>query len=82
VPGKGGLMLDGKTWDAAIKPVADCCAGVPPALGMLIERCLSFAPAKRPERVSDMQEALESLAKDLVKEPEDELSALDWAVSG
>ncbi|MGE3805689.1 MAG: serine/threonine protein kinase [Gemmataceae bacterium] len=78
LPGKGGLMLDGKTWDAAIKPVTECCTGVPPALGMLIERCLSYTPSKRPERVSELLTALESLAQDLVREPEDELSALDW----
>ena len=49
-----------------------------PALCDLIHRCLEFTPAKRPERVSEIQGTLDHLVDQLVVKPEDRLDAMSW----
>ena len=39
---------------------------------------LEFNPAKRPERMSEIQGTLDHLADELVQTPEDRLEALEW----
>ena len=73
-----GLQLDAKTWDRLLKPVTECNPEAPPALGALIQQCLAFHPHKRPERMSEIQGALDHLAEELVRSPEDRLEALEW----
>jgi serine/threonine protein kinase len=75
---ESGVPLDAKTWDKLIKPVRDFNAGAPPALCDLVQRCLSFNAAKRPERASELQGALDHLVEELVQEPEDRLEMLEW----
>ncbi len=75
---QGGIPLTSKTWVKLLKPVQEWKPDTPPELCDLIHRCLEFHPAKRPERVGAIKAELEELAEQLVRTPEDELSALEW----
>ncbi|MBY0521777.1 MAG: serine/threonine protein kinase [Gemmataceae bacterium] len=74
----GALPLDAAMFDKLVKPVRECNPQAPKPLADLIHRCLSFDAHKRPERMSEIQGALDHLADDLVKTPEDRLEALEW----
>jgi hypothetical protein len=74
----GGLPLDAKTWQRLLQPVQEHCPAAPPALCDLIHRCLSFDARHRPERMSEVQGALDHLADELVTAPEDRLGATEW----
>jgi serine/threonine protein kinase len=73
-----GMAMDAKTFQNLLKPVSECNAEAPRDLGQLIHRCLEFNAYKRPERMSEIQGALDHLADDLVRSPEDRLEALEW----
>jgi len=75
---EGGLPIDAKTWTRMLKPVQECSPQTPPALSELIHRCLSFNAANRPERMSEVQSALDHLTDELIASPEDRLEALEW----
>jgi serine/threonine protein kinase len=74
----GGVLLDQKIWARTYKPVLEVQGNVPPALADLIDRCMEYDAHKRPERMSEVQGALDRLADDLVKKPEDSLEAMEW----
>jgi serine/threonine protein kinase len=78
VADKSGMALSAGTWNNLITPVRDCAADAPDVLCELIHRCLSYEPGKRPERMSDVQEALDEMVRRLVRAPEDELETLEW----
>lgn len=73
-----GMAMDAKTFQHMLKPVAECNAEAPPALCQLIHHCLEFNAHKRPERMSEIQGALDHLADELVRTPDDRLEALEW----
>jgi serine/threonine protein kinase len=75
---KGGLPITSKTYERMLKPVAEIMPGVPQGLADLIHHCLEYRPGNRPERMSDIQEALARLAEEMVRSPEDQLETLDW----
>jgi hypothetical protein len=66
------------TYERMLKPVQDIVPGVPQGLCDLIHHCLEYRPANRPERMSEIQEALARLAEEMVRSPEDQLETLDW----
>jgi eukaryotic-like serine/threonine-protein kinase len=74
------LPIDAGTFLRLLKPVKDCNPKAPKPLCDIIERCLAFDPARRPERVSEAQGLLDHLADDLIRKPEDKLEAMeaDW----
>jgi serine/threonine protein kinase len=72
-----GLPLDAKLWRSQLKPVEECNREAPPALCELIHRCLAFHPSERPQRASEVQGALDHLADELVRSPEDKLEAME-----
>ena len=74
----GGLAPDARTWEKLLKPVHECNAEAPPALCDLIHRCVQFDANRRPERMSEVQGALDHLAEQLVRRPEDRLEAMEW----
>jgi serine/threonine protein kinase len=76
--GESGLPIDAKTWKRLLKPVQELNATAPPPLCELIHHCLSFDARQRPERMSEVQGALDHLAEALIKSPEDRLEALEW----
>ena len=75
---EGGVPMVAKTWERLCKPVLELNPKCPPALAALIHRCLSFNVHNRPERMSEVQGALDRLVDDLVTSPEDKLEALEW----
>jgi serine/threonine protein kinase len=75
---EGGLPIDAKTWERLLKPVQELNTKAPAALCDLIHHCLSFDAYKRPERMSEVQSALDYLADELTTSPEDRLEALEW----
>jgi serine/threonine protein kinase len=75
--GEGAILVDGKTWKRILKPVSEFNKEAPPALCELIERCLEYNPAARPERISEVQGALDHLAEELVQSPDDSLEAME-----
>ena len=74
----GALPMDGVTFLRLLKPVRERKPKTPRVLADLVERCISFEPGKRPERVSEVQGLLDRLADELVKAPADKLEALEW----
>ena len=74
----GGLPIDQKTWENMLRPAQEQNAEAPPALCELVHRCLAYNAMKRPERMSEVQGALDRLADELITSPEDELEALEW----
>jgi serine/threonine protein kinase len=75
---EGGLPIEGKMWQRMLKPVPECNPQAPAALADLIHRCMAYNPANRPERMSEVQSALDHLADQLITSPEDRLEALEW----
>jgi serine/threonine protein kinase len=76
--GDDALPVDAKAWRTLLKPVGELARGTPPVLCDLIHRCLAFNPAERPERMSEVQNALDHLTDELVVSAEDRLEALEW----
>ena len=64
--------------DKLLKPVLECNAEAPPKLADIIHQCLAFKAHDRPERMSEVQGALDHLADDLVRSPGDKLEAFEW----
>jgi len=64
VPGATG-SISAKTLAALLKPVAECNPSAPKELCDLIHRCLSYKVEQRPERMSEVQGALDRIADDL-----------------
>jgi serine/threonine protein kinase len=73
-----GLPINAATWERLFKPVQDVVPGVHPGLCELIHRCLAFRPANRPANMSEVQGALETLAGEHIRSPQDLLETLDW----
>ncbi len=74
----GGLPIDGKMWKRLFKPVDELAPNTHAGLVDLIHRCLSYDATKRPERMSEVQGALDHLVDELATEPEDQLEAMEW----
>jgi serine/threonine protein kinase len=72
------LRLQAQHRDQLLKPVEELNPEAPPELCQLIHQCLEIKASRRPERMSDVQETLESITKTLVRSPEDRLEALEW----
>ncbi|HEY7329425.1 MAG TPA: serine/threonine-protein kinase [Gemmataceae bacterium] len=75
---EGGLPIDAKTWERALKPVQELNPKAPAALCDLIHHCLAFDANRRPERMSEVQSVLDYLADEMTTSPEDRLEALEW----
>jgi serine/threonine protein kinase len=75
---QGGLPLDARSWRQLVAPIRQFNKQVPEELSDLIDRCLSFKPEQRPERMAEVKETLDRLAADLVRSPEDRLEAIEW----
>jgi serine/threonine protein kinase len=71
------LQLDSRRRADLLKPVNECNPEAPPELCDLIHRCLASAPAKRPEKVTEIQEALEELCEQLAYSSKESLEELE-----
>jgi serine/threonine protein kinase len=74
----GGAAMKAKDYEKLLKPVHECNAEAPPGLCDLIHHCLAFDANRRPERMSEVQGALDHLVEKLVRAPEDQLEAFEW----
>jgi eukaryotic-like serine/threonine-protein kinase len=70
------MLLDGSTFQHLLKSVRECNPKAPPELADLIDRCLSFNPPARPNRMSEVQSVLDVLVEKYVKKPEHKLEAI------
>lgn len=70
-------VLDGKTWQRMYVPVCELTPKCPEKLGELIDSCLKYDANRRPERMSEVQNALDHLVDELVT-PDNSLESLDW----
>ena len=77
-PARRSPAMDAKAWVKVYKPVRELAADAPPGLCELIDRCLEFDPHQRPERMSEIQGALDHMADELVVSSEQRLEALEW----
>jgi serine/threonine protein kinase len=75
---EAAVGMTSKAFEKLLKPVQDFNPDAPKPLCDLIHRCLSYHAQNRPERISEVQGALDHLADDLVRAPEDKLEALEW----
>jgi eukaryotic-like serine/threonine-protein kinase len=75
---EGGHPLDSQTWARMFKPVQEFMPAAPRPLCDLIHRCLAFNATERPERMSEVQGALDHLVDEVVKSSDDKLDALEW----
>ncbi len=73
-----GVPMDAGIFKGLLKPVASLNPKAPEELCVLIERCLSYKAAGRPERASEIQGTLDRLVDELVRSPEDRLENMDW----
>jgi serine/threonine protein kinase len=75
---EGGLPIESKTFARMFKRVQEFIPSAPPALCDLIHQCLAYNAKERPERVSEVQGALDHLVDELVQSPDDKLEAMEW----
>jgi serine/threonine protein kinase len=73
-----GMAMDKKTFRNLLKPIQEFVPETPAPLCELVHRCLDFEPNKRPERIGEVQGALDHMVDDLVTDPQDRLDAIDW----
>lgn len=78
VPTPGSPLLTSKVFHGLLKPVKEFNPQAPTALTNLIEQCLAYDPAKRPERVSDVLDVLKEIEAKVVQSPEDGLEGMRW----
>lgn len=67
-----------KTWLKNYKPVESILPTVPKPLAELVNKCISFQATSRPERMSEVQGALDKMVDELVGTPDDGLEGLEW----
>lgn len=75
---EGGLLLDAKSWQKLLKPVQEFNPEAPAKLCDIIHQCLAFNPNNRPERISEVQGALDHLADELAHSSDDKLERLEF----
>ena len=73
-----GIKMDAKTFQSLFKPVTELNPRCPPDFADLIHKCLAFNANQRPERMSEIQGALDHLAEEVVISDEDKLEAMEW----
>lgn len=65
MPAPGSVRMNAKTYAQMLKPVAECNPLAPPVLCDVVHRCLEYNSDRRPERMSEVQGALDRLADEL-----------------
>src|SRR5262249_55876647 len=77
MPLEDGTRIDSKTHKKWLQPVAELNPAAPPLLCDLIHRCLSYRPAQRPERMSEVQGTLEHIAERMITSDVDRLESYE-----
>jgi serine/threonine protein kinase len=73
-----GTPVPGKIWERSLRPVQELKPNIPDDLAKLIQRCLSYKPAGRPESATDMHQELQQIVEKVVRSPEDDLETMEW----
>jgi eukaryotic-like serine/threonine-protein kinase len=74
----GGVPIDAKMWARLYKPAEEFNPKAPKELCSLVDKCLAYNALKRPERMSEVQGALDHMADELVTSPDDRLDTMEW----
>lgn len=80
-PGQNSMPLDEETWKRNFKPVLERNPKCPKSLAKLVEHCLAFRPAYRPETMSEVHDELAAMVAKYVKAEDDQLANWEWAAS-
>lgn len=70
--------MSSKLFAQLLEPVSTLAPATPEELSRLIHRCLAYKPEHRPQRSAEVHAELQSLVKQLVKSPEDQLDRFEW----
>ena len=70
--------INSKIFAQLLRPVQDFTPQAPKPLCDLIHKCLAYKAEHRPQRSTEVHEALKVLVASLVKSPDDELSGFEW----
>ena len=70
--------INGKIFAQLLRPVQDFTPQAPKPLCDLIHKCLAYKADHRPQRSTEVDEALKSIVDSVVKSPEDDLSGFEW----
>jgi eukaryotic-like serine/threonine-protein kinase len=73
LPQPGTVRVNAKVYGQLLKPVSQFNAAAPKELCDLIHHCLAYNADQRPERMSEVQGALDKIADELGPPPEEEL---------
>jgi serine/threonine protein kinase len=76
LPKPGSVSMTAEIFENMLRPVKELNPQAPPELGTLIHRCLAYKPNKRPERVSDVLDELNTLVEKMVLTDDDRLEAI------
>ncbi len=76
--GEFAVPISEDIWRNRLKPVLDRNPGCSQRLASLVDKCLMFKPAQRPECMSQVHETLETLVIHYVKCEEDHLNQWEW----
>lgn len=80
-PGQNSMPLDEETWKRNFKPVLERNPKCPKSLAKLVEHCLAFRPAYRPETMSEVHDELAAMVAKYVNAEDDQLANWEWAAS-
>jgi serine/threonine protein kinase len=72
------VPMSAKTFASMLKPVSELNPRVPRELADLIEHCLDFNAHKRPERMSEIQGALDHMVDRFVTSSRERLEHIEW----
>lgn len=75
---EGEMDVDAELWQRQLKPVNEINAAAPKELVDLIHRCISFDARKRPEKMSDIQQSLDSIAERLAEAGSGSHKVMEW----
>lgn len=75
---EGEMDVDAELWQRQLKPVNEINAAAPKELVDLIHRCISFDARKRPEKMSDIQKSLDSIAERLAEAGSGSHKVMEW----
>lgn len=70
--------MSSKLFAQLLHPVDEYTPSAPQELRDLIHRCLAYKPEQRPQRVSQVHEALERIVENVVQSPADRLEGFEW----
>lgn len=72
------IAINAEGWKEQLKPVMSINVNCPKKLAVLTEKCVSFKPTSRPERMTEVAEELKGISQELVKTDLDSIENWEW----